>query len=145
MSGPTNTRFSLAVHVLALMADHDPNLVCSEVAASSAGTSPVHVRKVMSHLRNAGLVESHAGSGGGWSLACEPADISLADVWDAIYGDENVVALHPEPNPACAVGRNIGAVLDEVSTRATDAARGELATVSIQDVHERTLAGITRR
>jgi len=145
MSGPANTRFSLAVHVLALLAENDPSMVSSEMAASSAGTSPVHVRKVMSHLREAGIAQSHAGSGGGWSLTRSPADISLADVWDAIYGDEHIVALHPEPNPACDVGRHIGSVLDDVSARATDAARAELATVSIADVHDRTMAGVTRR
>jgi len=145
MTGPANTRFSLAVHVLALLAEHDPGMVSSEMAASSAGTSPVHVRKVMSHLRNAGIAESHAGSGGGWTLARASQYISLADVWDAVYGDEHIVTLHPDPNPACDVGRHIGAVLDDVSARATDAARGELSTVSIRDVHQRTVAGVTRR
>jgi Rrf2 family protein len=139
MTGPANTRFALTVHVLTLVADNDPTPVCSEMAAGSAGTNPVHVRRVMSNLRRAGIVESHAGAGGGWTLARPAKQISLADVWDAVYGDESIVTLHPEPNPACRVGEHIGAVLADLSARATQAARSELATVTLADVLARTV------
>ena len=139
MSGPANTRFSLAVHVLTLLAEHDPQPVSSETAAGSAGTSPVHIRRVMSNLRNVGIVDSHAGAGGGWTLARAARRITMADVWDAVYGGENIVSLHPEPNPACAVGANIGAVLEDLSDKATEAARSELATVTLADVLSRTV------
>lgn len=141
MSGPANTRFSLAVHVLTLLAEHDPASVSSEAAAGSAGTSPVHIRRVMSNLRNVGIVDSHSGAHGGWTLARPAKRITMSDVWDAIYGDENIVALHPEPNPACPVGANIGAVLDDLSVRATDAARAELAKVTLADVLAQTVSG----
>jgi Rrf2 family protein len=140
VSGPANTRFSLAVHVLTLLAESDPTPVSSETAAGSAGTSPVHIRRVMSNVRNLGIVDSHAGAGGGWTLA-HPADrITMCEVWDAVYGDESIVALHPEPNPACPVGANICTVVDELSIRATDAARAELATVTLADILDRTVS-----
>jgi Rrf2 family protein len=139
MSGPANTRFSVAVHVLTLLAQSAPTPVGSEVAACSAGTNAVHIRRVMANLRRAGIVASRSGAGGGWTLARPAGQISLADVWDAIYEGEQVVQLHQEPNLACPVGQHIGEVLDALSLRATAAVRTELSGVTVADVYARTI------
>ena len=84
MSGPANTRFAIAVHLLTLLANSGDEPVGSDVAAASIGANPVHVRRVVAYLRRADLVTSKAGVGGGIQLAYEPADISLTEVWDAV-------------------------------------------------------------
>lgn len=135
MSGPANTRFSVAVHVLTLLADRPGRAVGSDLAASSVGSNPVHIRRVMANLRRAGIVTSRAGAGGGWALHRPPTEITMADVWDAVHGDEPVMSLHPEPNPACRVGEQIGAALDDLSARATVAVRSTLAETTLAQVH----------
>jgi Rrf2 family protein len=128
----------MAVHVLVLLADRAPEPVSSEQAAGSVGTNPVHIRRVMSSLRNADIVASRSGAGGGWTLGRAPERIRLDQVWESLFGDEQLVALHPEPNPACPIGREIGAVLNDVSERVTHAALAELGEVTLADLLTRT-------
>src|SRR5438105_13322651 len=74
-----NSRLTVAVHLLALLAwvgeRYPGTLVTSESAAESANTNPVVVRRILGRLRAAGLVTSHPGPTGGWSLARAPEQI----------------------------------------------------------------------
>jgi len=58
--------------------------VTSSAIAAMVGAHPVHVRRVMGTLREAGLVESQSGPAGGWALARDPKDISLYDIYLAL-------------------------------------------------------------
>jgi DNA-binding IscR family transcriptional regulator len=60
------TRFSVAVHVLALVAYFGGRRLTSETIADSVGTNASFVRRLLSMLAHAGLVESAPGVGGGW-------------------------------------------------------------------------------
>ena len=64
MSRPTNTQFALAVHVLTMLAALPRELRNSEEMAGSAGSNPVHIRRVLGRLRAAGLVASRSGRTG---------------------------------------------------------------------------------
>src|SRR3954467_4735439 len=97
---PTNTQFALAVHMLTLLAGSAPAQLSSEEMAGSAGSNPVHVRRVLGRLPTAGLVTSPPGVGGGWSLLAEPATTTLADVWRVVHADDHVLGLHGA-NPDC--------------------------------------------
>jgi Rrf2 family protein len=143
MSGPANTRFSMTVHVLTLLADRDGTSVGSYTAAASVGTNAVHIRRIMANLRRAGIVASRSGAGGGWTLSRPAADITLAQVWDAVHSDQPVVSLHPDPNPGCRVGEHVGAILDAVSVRVSAAVRSELAGTTIADVHDQVVGRLT--
>ena len=138
MARPTNTRFALGVHMLTLLGGAaDP--VSSEVLAGSAGSNPVHARRVLARLRAAGLVESRPGVGGGWQLAAEPAAITLADVWRAVQGDDPLLGLH-DANPACTVGQRIQNALVDVNRRAGAAIESELELTTIKELEHDTLA-----
>lgn len=50
------------------------------------GVPPKFLEQVMHDLRQAGLVESRRGKGGGYVIARDPSGISFADVIDAIDG-----------------------------------------------------------
>ena len=88
MAQPTNTQFALAVHVLTLLGIDPGTHHSSEFLAGSAGASAVHVRRVLGRLRRAGLVRSRPGPSGGWLVAGELCDTTLADVWRAVNGDD---------------------------------------------------------
>jgi Rrf2 family protein len=142
MAGPTNTQFSVGVHVLTLLAQEPQS---SEAMAGSVGTNPVHVRRVLGHLRRAGLVASRPGVGGGWRLERPPDAITLGDVWRAIHGAEPLLALHQGANPDCAVGRRIQTTLEAVDARAARAVEGELDEISVAEVLMQTVPRATRR
>ena len=79
---PRSSRFSVALHVLTHLIDAEPQT--SEQLAACVKTNPVVVRRTLSGLREAGVVTSSRGMGGGWSLARDPADITLRDVYAAL-------------------------------------------------------------
>lgn len=106
-----NSQFSIAVHVLAVVAGKPDGWVKSDYLARSVNTHPVVIRRLLCSLQQAGLVVSQLGACGGTALARKPEDIKLSDVYRAVScGD--VFALHPnKPNEDCPVGKNIETIL----------------------------------
>ena len=134
MAKATNTQFAVAVHVLTYLAAAGAGRpVSSDELSMSTNVNPVHVRRVLGPLRNAGLVRSRPGVHGGWELAVDPAGIPLAQVWRLLQGDEPVLGLHG-PNPACPVGRNIQTTLHALDRAVAAAVEAELERTTIQDV-----------
>ncbi len=106
-----NSQFSMAVHILTLLAGAGDENVKSEQIARSVNTNAVVIRRVLSHLNQAGLVVSQTGALGGARLARPPGRISLCEIYKAVSCGE-VFALHGKsPNQDCPVGRNIEDVL----------------------------------
>jgi Rrf2 family protein len=133
MSRPTNTRFALAVHVLTMLAALPSELQNSEAMADSAGSNPVHVRRVLGRLRDAGMVASRPGPHGGWRLLGSPAQTTLADVWRAMNGDDPVLGLH-YANPDCEVGQRIQRNLETIDRRTLAAIEAELETTTLDEL-----------
>jgi len=130
-----SSRVAVAVHVLAYMAWKRSEAQTSERIATSVNTNPVVVRRIIGALRNAGMVSVQPGVGGGATLAREPGDITLLDVYRAVEDGEELFSLHPsEPSRACNVGGNIRDVLRPIFCRAHQAMEGVLAGVTIADV-----------
>jgi Rrf2 family protein len=125
--------------VLTMLAAIPRELQSSELMAASAGSNPVHIRRVLGRLRNAGMVVSRPGPRGGWQLVHAPADTTLADVWRALHGDDPILGLH-EANPSCEVGQRIHANLAEIDRRAAAALEAELATTTLAELAEATSA-----
>ena len=106
-----NSQFSMAVHILTLLAKSGEENVKSDCIAGSVNTNPVVIRRVLGQLSQAGLVASQTGAAGGTRLARTPDQISLCEIYKAVSCGE-VFALHAKsPNQDCPVGRNIEAVL----------------------------------
>jgi Rrf2 family protein len=136
---PTNTQFALAVHMLTLLGAADGAMRNSEALAASAGTNPVHVRRVLGRLRRAGLVRSRPGPHGGWLLDGATCETTLAEVWDAVHGDEPVLGLH-SASPDCEAGQRIQGALVELDRRAARALTAELAETTLGDLVRSTAA-----
>lgn len=139
MSGPANTQFALGVHMATLLAALADAPQTSELLASSAGSNPVHVRRVLGRLRDAGLVVSRPGARGGWQLAADPATTTLADIWAAVHGDSGILGVH-EASPACTVGRRIQDSLAEIDRSAARALERDLARTTLAELAEGTRA-----
>ena len=112
-----NSRLSLALHTLSHMAGDPGRVRTSAEIADHAGTNPVVVRRVLGRLREAGLLTSEKGHAGGWRLARDPKNISLADVYLAL--DESLISTGTENHtPTCSVEhtlqRRVLSVMEEV-------------------------------
>ena len=76
-----NTRFSISLHILTLLARAEDELLSSEYIAGSININPVLVRKELINLRNQGLVASREGKNGGSYLNKPARDIYLSDIY----------------------------------------------------------------
>jgi len=132
MAGPINTRFAVAVHLLTLLSSASAPSTSAELAGS-VGTNPVHVRRVLGRLREAGLVRSRPGVSGGWQVAVDPAATTLERVWDAVHGEDPVLGLH-EAHPDCTVGQRIQGDLAALDREVLGAIRRRLAGTTVADV-----------
>ncbi|MCO5997488.1 Rrf2 family transcriptional regulator [Actinoallomurus rhizosphaericola] len=78
-------------------------------------------------------MRSRPGVHGGWELAADARDITLAQVWRLLQGDDPVLGLHG-PDPDCAVGRNVQESLTRLDRAVADAVAAELQRFTVHDV-----------
>lgn len=128
----SNTQFAVAVHALILIRELPEQMHSSARLAASANSNPVHLRRVLGQLRQAGLVASRPGPRGGWRLLRPPNEISLADVWSATNGAEPVLGLH-DASPNCAQGERIHRSLEALDREVLDALTTKLAQTTLAD------------
>ncbi len=130
-----NTRFTVAIHILVLVALNDAHPATSEMMAESVGSHPVVIRQVMSLLKKAGLVETKNGLPGG-RLSKPQEEITLCDIYQAVKNSEESVIfdVHQNPNPKCPVGCNIVSALDAPILHAQDAMENALKDYTLKDI-----------
>ncbi|TDD80172.1 Rrf2 family transcriptional regulator [Actinomadura rubrisoli] len=134
MARSKNTQFAVAVHVLTYLAGRaDGSPASSDELSGSANVNPVYVRRLLGPLREAGLVRSRPGAHGGWELATGARDITLAQVWLLLQGEDRVLGLHG-PDPSCSVGRSVQQSLTALDRAVADAVTTELGRFTVHDV-----------
>lgn len=133
-----STRFSDSVHILAFIKIYQDQLLSSESIANSIETSPVVVRRLMSVLRENGLIATKKGTAEP-KLAKDPREITLLDVYLAAEGERQLFTLDTNTNPDCIVGGNIQKVLGTYYEDAKMAALRKFNNVSLQDIIETIL------
>lgn len=135
-----NARFTVAVHGLTLLAEPGGAWTSSERIAGSIETSPVVVRRILSRLLAAGLIEGTRGAHGGYRLARPSARLTLADVYQVVR-EEGPLALHTHaPNPRCPVGRCIAGHLGAIYQHAEEAMVKALRATSLAELKRRVAA-----
>jgi Rrf2 family protein len=98
---------------------------------------------ILAEMRRAGLVQSQRGQAGGWLLAREATDISLADVIRVVEGP--LASVHGERPEAVAYDQSTAA-LQEVWVAVRASVREVLEHVTIADLASGRLPGhITAR
>jgi Rrf2 family protein len=130
-----NSRLALAAHILALLAiEGKDGPTTSEYLAESANTNPVVIRRVLSDLGKAGLVNAQSGAGGGVSLARPPQDISLEEIYRSVDEGKLFSLGKRKPNPTCICGRNLQPVLTGVFSQVEEAVRTTLAGITLAQI-----------
>lgn len=133
-----SSRFTVALHIFtAVDVFKDDYKVTSDFLAGSIGTNPVIIRKLLTQLKNAGLITVARGTGG-IELTKELTEISFYDVYQAIEPLEggDLFRFHEAPNPQCPVGRNIHALLDDKLQKIQEAMESEMKKYTLQDLRE---------
>lgn len=130
------TRFPVAIHILLLVeVFRDNRKVTSDFIAGSVNTNPVVIRKLMGLLREAGLIEIAAGTGG-IRLTRPAGEITLLDVYRASdpVKDGRLFRIHEDTAPGCPVGGNIAKLLEGCFAGAQEAMERELAKTTLADL-----------
>ncbi len=129
-----STRFSIAVHILSVIA-LSSNDCTGDFIAGSVNTNPVIIRRIMGMLKKAGLLEVRPGIGGA-TLRKSPEEITLLDIYRAVnVTEENqLFRIHEDPNIQCPVGRNIESVLQSELREAQAAMEQRLAHTTLSQL-----------
>lgn len=130
----SNTHFSMAVHVLSVLAYQEGQVVGSEDLARSVGTNPSFLRGLIGVLRKAGLVETQLGKGGGTKLARHASRVTLYDVYLAT---ESQPALKSHPcsdRSKCVVAKNMLRLLEDVNQRLEGVLEEELKKLTLANL-----------
>lgn len=130
----SSSRFTIALHILTLLANHPSEALTSEFIAGSVNTNPVFIRRLLASLRRARLATSQTGPGGGWSLLRPAQDITLRDVYRAMEEGELFPLHHSPPNPRCPVGGAIQQVLGKQFDAALRAVENQLHETTVADL-----------
>jgi len=128
-----NTQFSIAVHVLAALANYERNFT-SEVLAGSVNANAVFVKRILVKLSRAKLVKTTVGKSGGYDLARSPKSISLLDIYSAVSAP-SAFAIHTYPKLEwCIVSSNIKDVMGEILISSQKALENDLKRTTLADV-----------
>jgi Rrf2 family protein len=128
-----STRFPVAIHILSVLAMEDRQLT-SEHLANSADTNPVVIRRLVSALREANLVTTQAGSGGGAILAVDPANITLWDIHEAVETPEDNVSYEKPQNESCICARNLQPILEDLHHDIEVLIKQKLTEITLADI-----------
>lgn len=85
----------------------------SEALAKAMDTNPVVFRRVMAGLRDKKYVQSEKGHGGGWTLTCDLAKLTLLDVYTALGSPSLFAVGNRAEKPGCVVEEAVNATLSE--------------------------------
>ena len=131
-----SSRFTVALHLFTCVDTFKGEYkITSDFLAGSINTNPVIIRKILTQLKNAGLITVARGTGG--VNPTRPLnEISFYDVYEAIEPVENgdLFSFHTSPNPQCPVGRNIHNLLDDKLKAIQLAMEAEMKKYTIEDL-----------
>ncbi|MCV3205979.1 Rrf2 family transcriptional regulator [Mesorhizobium sp. YC-39] len=128
-----NSRLSSTLHILVHMVETREHALTSEQLATFIHTNPVVVRRTIAGLRDAGIVTSSRGHGGGWQLGRAPESISLAEISAAL--GETLLPFSSEPeSPGCLVEQAVIAALDDFRVEAERLLAEKLSHITLADL-----------
>ena len=108
--------------------------VTSVELAKSVRTNPVVIRRTLAPLRDAKLVRTKGGRGGGWLLARSSSDITLADIYEALGEDVVATWLGPGSSDGCEVRAALIHGLASARDEANTLIRQSLARQTLHDL-----------
>jgi DNA-binding IscR family transcriptional regulator len=129
-----DSRLFAALHILAHLAEAPARPLTSEELAACFRTDPVVIRRALAGLREAGIVASAKGHGGGGAMDRPPTAISLREVYVAL-GERGALALRQEPAvPGRLIEATVARALDDFYAEAEALLLRRLGDISLADL-----------
>lgn len=128
-----SVKCSSAIHVLLMIAVLPASYkITSEFLASSVGSNPVEIRKLLSSLKKAGIIDVTRGPGGA-KLKKSPEDITLLDIYNAVDSAslDELIGVHSHPAPQCPFGKNISNLLEKPYAEISEAVREKMSAITL--------------
>jgi Rrf2 family protein len=126
-----NSRMASAVQILCVIAYKGEGGSNAEIIAKSLRTNPVVVRRLLKSMQRAGLVEIRPGKDGGVQLRCEPDDITLNQIYQAVESETDVFALRQGGNPNCPVNNRMKDLLGPIFAATNTAVAATLNPITL--------------
>lgn len=140
----SDTRLSSMLHLLLHMAERDRPITSEELARYMDGNA-ASVRRTMAGLREAGIVRSGKGHGGGWTLGRPLGKISLADVHAAIGAPGLFAIGSRNPDATCLVERAVNASMEETLGEAERLLQTRLESITLAAIEADFRARLARQ
>ena len=129
-----NVQFSIAVHVMTILAYMNGKEIISSRLAASVNTSPSFVRRILSKLSKAGLVKATAGKNGSCVINRSSSDVTLLDIYRAL-GAPSIFSIHNYPSqPLCPVSCRIKPLMQKIAGRAQKLLEKTLEDTKLSDL-----------
>jgi Rrf2 family protein len=138
----TSVQFTVAAHIMAALAYRRGVEFRSVVLARSVNADPTFIRKSLSKLAKAGLVETRRGKNGASVLARSPRQITLLDIFRASHAPA-AFTIHSYPaEKRCPISCNIKQSMSAVLARAQGSFERTLAGVTLADLVSETVSNM---
>lgn len=128
-----DSRLPRVLHAL-LHLDRMHTPATSELIAQMLGTNASVVRRTMGGLREAGIVISVKGHGGGWSLARPLTEISLLDIYQALDAPTLFAIGVDDGRPTCLLARAANEATANALLQARHHFEAHLRHISVADM-----------
>jgi Rrf2 family protein len=127
-------RFSVAIHIMTILAYHKGEKMTSELLAESVRTNPTVVRRILSKLAEAGLLDTFKGKSGGVLLAKSPKEVSLKDIYLATTDKKLLCTSDKEPMKNCQVSCDMKEIMSDVIDGFEEHSMGYLGKIRLSDI-----------
>ncbi len=132
-----NSDFCVAVHALVYL-NHKDCVLSSEELADNICTHPARVRRVLSKLKQAGLVDTKEGSVGGYRFTQRPDKVSLEQVAQALSVRFVETAWKSgDADMECLVASGMAGLMDEVFDDLNGRCNSRLSEITIDQLDKK--------
>ena len=128
-----DTKFSVAVLSLVLISESQVPINSNQIALS-IGTNASYIRKILSLLKKAGIIQSHRETGA-YVLKTTPDELTLLSIYKSVMdnGEIHLLDIHQNPYDQYIVGKHIKPVLGSMFNKMEEAFVHQLSIMTLRD------------
>jgi len=123
-------KLSSVLHLLLHLNEAEAPLTSAQMALAM-GSNAVVARRVLAGLRDAGIVSSSKGHGGGWVLTMKPEHVTLKAVYVALGRPKLFAFGNRNDAPTCLVEQAVNSALGQAMAKAETLLLSEMESVTL--------------
>ena len=127
-------RADYALRAVTVLATTGAHPIKSDHIAAAEDIPPAFLHNILATLTRAGILTSHRGADGGYTLGRDPTNITVADIIRAVEGPCAVDGANDAPTPTVADGRDSRDALRAVWATLRANERTVLESITVADL-----------